>query len=154
MIPIQWSFNFPHTFEKPFEFFPKSRRVSVQFPHFRWANEQMTLLSKPWKHVCQKWLGLIWIFVCYPLLKPETNSFAHENRAETQKRWQNLPFGPIFQGRAGWGSGSVFHVANLNHEVFILLLCSKKIEHLSHPYAGYRLRFHFYFFLEYSSLFR
>jgi len=61
------------------------------------------------------------IFVCYPLLKPETNSFAHENRAETQKRWLV-------------GSGHVFHAANLHHEVFILLLRSKKIEHLSHPY--------------------
>ena len=93
------------------------------------------------------------IFVCYSLLKPETNSFAHENRAETQNDGKIFLLVLFFRGELV-GSGSVFHVANLNHEVFILLLCSKKIEHLSHPYAGYRLRFHFYFFLEYSSLFR
>lgn len=80
--------------------FSKSRRVSVQFPHFRWPMSKWPCFLNLGSMFAKN--GLVdLIFVCYPLLKPETNSFAHENRAETQKRWQNLPFGPIFQGRAG-----------------------------------------------------
>ena len=60
-IPIQWSFNFPHTFEKPFEFFQKPPSI-CSVSTLPLANEQMTLLSKPWKHVCQKWLG--WFDFC------------------------------------------------------------------------------------------